>query len=316
MTIGIDRGLFSEDLSYVPVHLNHCPVRSFDAFEAMGPNVRKKLIDYYLSDDVVDFLHELPAKAFLKMGIDRAAKAMLSKKYSFSVGIEKELEQEEALHLVRKIDNSVWRWGRGRAAWNDIVDTYNGIRSFDMGIKGFTVTLDCTTGYNEKGYSREARAYLDGVFGFLVHWKGQHVMTIGFSIASGRRLLLQQVQATSKSGNRWMFKIPGNRMEFVLDRIRAAFPRHKIHIADGADYAKRSYCEYSEALDRQNMLLARERDPEDIARTQEAVAKILQKIDTIKRDTPRIASLYSDVGRYSRGKTYKANGMRHYALAA
>lgn len=199
------------------------------------------------------------------------------------------------------------------------MDAYEGIRNFEMGIDGFELTLDCTTGYNEKGYSRETRTYLDGVFGFLVHWKSKHVMTIGFSIADNRRILLQQVQAKSKTGNRWMFKLPANRMEFIIDRLSQAFPLHQILIADGADYAKRSLTEYTEAMDRRLPQLAKAseaQDSEETERLAEHVEILREKIATIKRDTPRLVALYRDLGRYVPGKTFEANGMRHYALAA
>lgn len=80
MVEGIDRSQYNETLTHVPDQINDCPVRSFDMLEVLGPKAREYVERYYETDDVVEVLHDLPAPFFLRMGMDRAAKAMVSKK--------------------------------------------------------------------------------------------------------------------------------------------------------------------------------------------------------------------------------------------
>src|SRR3546814_5464994 len=110
--------------------------------------------------------------------------------------------------LLRKIKSSIWRWSLNDKSRNEVVDAYAAIRSFDLGIEGLEVTLDYTNGYNEQGMGKHSRTPLDGVFAYLVQYKGEHVMTLGFSIINDRQILLQQVQLKNRTGNRWLFRFP------------------------------------------------------------------------------------------------------------
>src|SRR3546814_1923886 len=65
---------------------------------------------------------------------------------------------------------------------------------------------------------KHSRTPLDGVFAYLVQYKGEHVMTLGFSLINDRQILLQQVQLKNRTGNRWLFRFPENRLEFIIDR--------------------------------------------------------------------------------------------------
>src|SRR3546814_4012996 len=80
---------------------------------------------------------------------------------------------------------------------------------------------------------KHSRTPLDGVFAYLVQYKGEHVMTLGFSIINDRQILLQQVQLKNRTGNRWLFRFPENRLEFIIDKFRSAFRGYRIHIVDG-----------------------------------------------------------------------------------
>lgn len=318
MNTGIPLTAYADDLSYVPVHLNDTPAKAFDVLEAVGGNVREYISSRYETTDIHKVLHRMPTAFFERLGTDLGAKAMLSCPYALDSSTEEELNAIPSFELIRKISSSMWRWGTRRAKWNEIVDAWNGIRSFDLGIEGFDVTLDYSTWYNPCGNSKHTRTYLDGVFGFLVHWKGQHVMTIGFSIVDGRRLLLQQVQAVNPTGNRWMFRLPANRMEFVIDRLMAAFPRHTLMIADGADYAQRSLDSYRNGLESSARRLDQSNggSPEYADRLQKEVKAFSEKIAGLEQDIDRIAALYRNIGRYTLGDEFKTNGMRHYKLAA
>ena len=314
---GTPLSLLASVLTRVPVHQNRKPVRSFDAMGILGEKFRAYALDYYGTDDIEKLIHNLPIQAFTKLGLDRAAKTMLSSQYSIPGDIERELEQDPVLRVVRKIDSSIWRWGHDRGSWNDIVSAMEGLSTFHLDNEEFEITLDQTTGRNEYGHSEHSRTFLDGVFGFLVHWKGEHVMTIGFSFAAGRRLLIQQVQNTKRSGNRWLFRLPRNRVEHIVDCFARSFPKHRIHVADGADYAKRSLGSYIEARDRVKDRLARHCDDQEYRqRDEQELAELEDRIGHLKAQQERLHALYRDSGRHRQASEWKANGMRHYAIAA
>ena len=304
-------------LTRVPVHQNRKPVRSFDAMGALGEKFRAYALDVYETSDIEDLIHELPARAFDKLGRDRAAKTMLSNRNSIPSEVEREIEKDPVLRIVRKIDSSTWRWGYAHRSWNDIVSAMEGLSSFHLDSDEFEITLDQTTGRNDYGYSEHSRTYLDGVFGFLVHWKGEHVMTIGFSFAAGRRLLVQQVQNTKRSGNRWLFRLPRNRLEHIVDCFVRSFPKHRIYVADGADYAKRSLTSYLEARNRvAERLKRRNDDVEDRLTDREELEGLNEKISHLRHQMDRLRALYSDTGHHRQTREWKTNGVRHYAIAA
>jgi hypothetical protein len=207
----------------------------------------------------------------------------------------------------------MWRWGCGDRSWNEVVDAYNGIRNFSLGVDGFELRLDFTTWFNYRGYSRESRTFLDGVFGFLVYYKGEHVMTLGFSFARDRRLLVQQVQLTKRKGNRFLFKLPANRVEWILQRFGEAFPNHVLCIADGGDIANSHLKSYKEALQSFKEMETRgQADAED----RKHIEILESKVTHLTADLPRLRDFYANVGCFTRGEEFKSNGVRHYALAA
>lgn len=318
MTVGIPLTSFAETLSYVPVHQNTRPVRSFDPF-ARFEKLRQYILVQHGTDTIESVLHKMQAPFFTKLGVEKGCKAMLSVHYALDSDVSSVICHDPSFDLVRKIANSIWQWGYARAKWNEIVDAWNGIRSFDLGLPGFEVTLDYTTGHNEMGYSRDARTFLDGIFGFLVHWKGEHVMTIGFSLAGNRRLLLQQVQAVRPTGNRWMFRLPANRMEFIIDRLAAAFPRHTVHVGDGMDYTGRSLASYTSGLNTLEERYERCKDkaPQNAAELSARIEALKTKVTALETDRPRIVAAYRDLGRHTlTDSVFSARSMRHYKLAA
>lgn len=139
--------------------------------------------------------------------------------------------------LFRKIRNSMWRWGMGSDCWNHVVDVYNAIRRFSIDLSGFEVRLDYTTGTNERGYSQFSRTYLDGVFAYLIYYKGKHVMTLGFTAAAKGRILINQVQLANKKGNRFLYKLPYSHVSYLVDRFCDAFDGMKVYLVNGEDLA-------------------------------------------------------------------------------
>lgn len=127
--------------------------------------------------------------------------------------------------LFYKICMSLWHWGsEAYDQWNRHVDAFNAVRSFDFGLEGFEVRLDFATYFNPMAWAcYHPDLYLDGAFGYCIYYKGEHVLTIGFSLSGEDRLLVNQVQLRKKKGNRWLYKLPKPLMEWVLGRMQATF---------------------------------------------------------------------------------------------
>lgn len=325
---GVPLSSFVETLTRVADEHAEKPVRSFDALGRMGDNVRKYMLARYKSLDIEKHTAELPHQAFRNLTQDELAKVIVSSTDPLSSQERDRHDEQPTQFLVRKIRSSMWRWGLDQGDWNQVVDAYDAIRSFNLGAPGFTVTLDHTKWTHEHGASAHAGVWLDGVFAYLVHWKGEHVMTIGFSVCSGRRVLIQQVQNVNRHGNRWMFRLPANRIEHVLERFAAAFPLHTLHIADGAETANQYLRSYRKALDSTKVTIADYRrrielgigEREDLERyldeEVESECGLVVKIGHLSAERKRLKALYSDTGRFKRGAAFKMREIRHYALAA
>lgn len=329
--IGIELSSLNETLT--PVAEEHAlkPVRSFDALGRMGDKVRRYMLAMHSSENLEQHASDLPHQAFRNLTQDELAKVIVSSNNLFLTKERDRYDEQPVQLVVRKIRNSMWKWGSSHGDWNQLVDTYEGIRSFDLDVPGFEVTLDCTTWLHGRGGSIHARVWLDGTFAYLVHWKGEHVMTIGFSVTDDRRLLIQQVQNVNRHGNRWMFRLPANRVEHILTRFAAAFPRHNLHIADGAETADvylEEYCKARETVqkgiaDYRNRLARFKLTADERASLNkylnqkvEHECELTVKIGHLSEERRRLKDLYAGTGRFARGAVYKVNAIRHYALAA
>lgn len=309
---GYPLSMFSEDLSKVQLIDEEHPSRSFDVMAALGEDVVNHYESYYSSEDL---LGRIPARILqARLTFDQLCKVHYGRTIMMDSSVEDLYKDEPTYAVVRKIGNSMWRWGCGSGVWNEVVEAYDGIKQFDLGIEGFEVRLDFTTGYNERGYSRESRTFLDGVFGFLIYYKGEHVMTLGFSVMEGRKLLVQQVQLTKRKGNRFLFKLPENRVEFFLQCFAKAFPSYKLCIADGADIARINLNSYKRGLEDLKDRIKRDRCWEEDPKAE--VKMWREKIQHLEGDLPRLAALYANTGRFTRGTDFTVNRITHYELAA
>lgn len=266
---------------------------------------------------------QMPYEALRELTDDELLKLRLSSITMMSDTVENAIDGRPEMFVVHKIINSMLRWGVSRGSRNDIVYAYDGLKSFDLGVEGFTVTLDHTTYHNERGWSEYRRTFLDGVFGLMVHHRGQHVMTIGFSFARGRRLLLQQVQLVNRRGNRWLFRLPSNRMEYVIDRLATAFPQFIILIADGASITRinlesyrRGIADVARRIERELASTQDEGSPAYLSRLRTNHSYLVARHAHLRQDSARLAAFYRDTGRFTLGAPLTMNGVKHYAIAA
>ncbi len=243
---GVLLSVFKSKLSRIPDGV--LPTRTIERFEErLLPYVEElewKARQYADgSFDPAQHCHALPLEFYAGCTFEELAKIWATHFIMMPREINQLFEQDGDEHyLIEKIRISLNRWGSGSSEkeWNTLVEAYNGIKNFSFGLPEFTTTL----AYPYYRWSRgitpsDTEVFIDGGFGFFVHYHGVHVMTIGFSIAHGGRLLLSQVQLRKPKGNRFLYKLPEDRLVYVISLMRKYFPRLTLYLVDGASLTER-----------------------------------------------------------------------------
>jgi hypothetical protein len=162
-----------------------------------------------------------------------------------AANIEESADVKLAFRLFGRLRNSAWRWGAFvEDDWNEVVRLFEGVRTFDFGLPGFTTHIDWATHCNEYGYSEHARLFLDGTVGLMIHRHGKHVLTVSVAPAGNGQVMVTQVQLVAKRGNRWLYALPCGLLDHVLDRLAAAFSHATLYLTDGHDLAQRIQASY------------------------------------------------------------------------
>jgi len=324
---GVSLDTFAEGLHPLPIGIMDDPYARTDLRTLLDAGTVAGLDERYGSRLSSDQIRKLRRSYLGDLGFETVCRIRASSMFAMSSSMEELFEEDPRHAMFDRIRSSMWHWGAARPAWNDYVDAYEGLRRFSVDLPEFEARITWTSTYCDGNQSDHCDTWLDGHFAYLIHYRGVHVMTLGFSLAGEGRLLVQQVQLASPRGNRWLFRIPGNRMEFAVDLFRQAFPSHEILVVDGIDLARRNIAGYTRTLkkvqDRVGMLrLRRDRDQaseETRVRFNLAVVEqqqLAEQIGRLEDDTPRLAALYGDCGRYRRLRPETINRLQHYPLAA
>jgi hypothetical protein len=324
---GVPLGTFAETLRPLPAGVMDDPYARTDLTTLLDRETIDALERRYGTKLTSDGIRKLRRSYLEDVGFETICRIRASSMFAMSSSMEELFEEDPRHAMFDRIRSSMWHWGAARPVWNDYVAAYEGLRSFSVDLPGFEARITWTNTFCDGNQSDHCDTWLDGHFAYLIHYRGVHVMTLGFSLAGDSRLLLQQVQLASPRGNRWLFRIPGNRMEFAIDLFRQAFPSHEILVVDGVDLARRNIAGYARTLrkteDRVETLRSR-RDRDEASedarvRFNRAVVEqqqLAEQIGRLEDDTPRLAALYGDCGRYRRAGAQVVNSMTHYRLAA
>ncbi|MDE2001877.1 MAG: hypothetical protein KGI60_04930, partial [Patescibacteria group bacterium] len=188
---GLQLRSLSGELEKVPEEFAEKPVQTIPDIEAkFGKRITYRGEGCEKRSKILKNYHDFPLGAFVNFSFDELCKFWHSTICSMNESVDVLFTKNARYEIVRKIGSSMWRWGCRKGTWNEVVDAYNGISNFSLDLgPDFEIRLDYTTYYNECGRAKFSRIFLDGVFAYLVYYRGEHVMTIGFSIAEGRKLL-------------------------------------------------------------------------------------------------------------------------------
>ncbi len=323
------RSLSGELYGVAPAHAEK-PVNAIEAVEEkLGPWKRYARGHCGENFSFLRDYHRLLLRALAGFSFDELCKLHYSSAIMMDDSVDKLFERDARYEVVRKIESSMWRWGVGKGTWNEVVSAYDCIRHFSfVDDPDFEIRLDYTRHYNEFGHAKYSRTFIDGVFAYLVYYKKKHVMTIGFSLMEKKRLLIQQVQLANRTGNRFLYKLPNNRLEFVIDLFRKNFPGYRLHVIDGDCLAEKTLADYRRSLAREREHCRRYRNEARsakgeskelnarwLAQSEQERAAFEEKIAHLTADRQRLISFYGTIGRFSFGiAPIKVNGLVHHRV--
>ena len=242
----------------------------------------------------------------------------------FEVAIADQL----APKVIEKLRLAAWHNGYSTLTWNEMAEVYNSLRTFTVGLPDFTVGLDYSSGCNSKGYTSyftqetpegERRVFIDSELAFFIYFKNEPVLVISFHVTKGRRdkkprICIKQIQLLKKTGNRWLYKLPGHYMEFFLARMKQAFQHNPIHLIRGEVLTKEIRTAYADTLKRATTRLAENTFFSDNGKkeTESEIELLKVKIANIDNEVGRrIARNY---GAPSRLRLFKRRKVGNYWL--
>lgn len=311
------------------------PVRAIKNFaERLFSADPNSVAEYGLKDEgdaVYEKYHRLPLRAFRQFSFDELCKLRFSSFCSMDEAVEKLFESDPSYEVVRKIGSSLWRWSAFRGDWNQLVAAYDGIRRFhiDEFPYQFEVRFDYTMWCHRRGLSKYSETFLDGVFAYLVHYKGQHVMTVGFVVAKDYRILITQLQLKQPKGNRFLFKYPINHMSVIIKLFQRAFPQHQIAVVEGnslverlaRDYldgqtnAKRYAFDYYKAARLAKDSKSRERHLKNLEEKRQQFQRCMVGLQKLETNRPRLCRLYGSLGKFQTEGEMTAQGLTFRLVA-
>lgn len=172
---------------------------------------------------------------YKKMTTDEIAKFKFSSAYTTTRRFEFYYDNNPTIIMMNKIVLSGWHTGYNTFQWNDLVDVYNLIKTFDLDKKDFSIEHDITSGCNSKGYSKYTRTFLDGELAFIVKYKNKHVLTISYNVTIDRQTMnpkiqILQIQCVEKKGNRFLFKFEKDYIQEILFKFVSHFSEFRIEL--------------------------------------------------------------------------------------
>lgn len=211
------------------------------------------------------FFHRLPVTAFQKrFDLDGLAKLHFNNiMHHYNDDVKEFAENNPNLWMMEKIKMSSWHWG-GEAGWNIVAEAYNSLAKIDLNLgEGFTYTIDTSSHYNNKGYSKYNRIFLDSEIGILAWKDDKHVLTVGINIiqpwnSTKRVLQIRQVQCKNRKGNRWMFGIKEGLLNRVVNSLSKCFPKFEMSLVKGETLVEEIREQYGKLVERREGSLKRD----------------------------------------------------------
>lgn len=219
----------------LPPHISRVS-EGVSLFESV-PNVKERLVDvpeYFNDLDVDELVRKLPLSSFKNFSKEEIARLWQGSVIMWDNSFEKEANEDPFFCLLEKIRLALWHssFKSGRENWNIVAETYERIRNFSVPFPETEVSFDYSRGANELGYSQYEDIFLDSEMAFLIHQKGEHVLTLGFSVDIEPGVYLAQVQSPIKTGNRFLFSLGENPVNGATDLFLQNFKGFSVYVID------------------------------------------------------------------------------------
>lgn len=292
--IGIPLSTYTEELHHIPKGV--LPTRTIVRFDERLKPFAEELAYHKERYDTGVFdpclhCHNLPREFYEACTFEELAKIWATHFIMLPNWINELFEGDDSLEhiIIHRLRMSIWRWGCGSSEkeWNALVDTHEGIRRFSFDLPDFEVRLAYPRCANwSRGASLQDRdVFLDGTLAFFVHYRGEHVMTIGFSLARGGNLLLSQVQMRNPKGNRFLYKLPTGVVEYVVTLMRKYFPHQRLYLVDGGSLTKRYVSDHRSNVEKERGF--REPDLALIKKNEDKLVRLRGELGAHIRDVYR-----------------------------
>lgn len=145
--------------------------------------------------------------------------------------LDRHLSEIPPTRLIDRVRSCLWQYGCCSSDWKLLRRTYIKLMTFDFGEPDFTTAIDYPWTWMGRGTGELYDRWIDGGLAYVLHYKGKPVAILGFSMSS-KGLLIQQAQACNKTGNRWMYRLPGRLLDVMVDKLQRHF-KCPIWIVDG-----------------------------------------------------------------------------------
>lgn len=271
--------LVGEPLYLVPEQFAARPDLTYSLYDKFLPHAEQieeywgwKEEPWHQKDRLLDVSRNFPVDPYFdRFSFDELAKYFfgqvidnkVSKHFQrSSLGDREERIPPEPYEFVYKLRSCLWHYVDFPPDWNNLVFAYYAIPDYQFG-DGFEVRFDHSRSFNHWGQAQHVAdqitastkslpwndqltyytanvLYLDGVFAYLIYYKGHHVLTISFSVGK-RAVFINQIQLRQKKGNRWLYRLPMDLVSYVVDTFYHHFGGwgFEVFLVEGRSLAER-----------------------------------------------------------------------------
>lgn len=234
--------LFGIDPAAIPYTLSRVPAKKRDAASSTIKDPEARMKAHPIVAHEIDEMKGLDYfkwseswwhfdSFFLALVFDDEELTRLYYDCPFLCGFMKDFETKHP--LLEKIRLSLWHYG-GCRDYNKFVEYLEAFKKLRVDLPDFEVRLTHSHTINTHGSAVHAPSYLclDGSFGVLLFYKGEHVLTTSFGLAADG-IYIAQFQLRQKKGNRWLYKLPKHYVDFMLDVLAEAFGQANLWLVEG-----------------------------------------------------------------------------------
>ncbi|MCE9644123.1 hypothetical protein K8Q93_02705 [Candidatus Parcubacteria bacterium] len=217
--------------------------------------------------------------------------------------------------LVRTIQASMEEVELRQSLWHEVIEACRRMRTFTIDADPkFELRLDYTTHQDRWGQTKHAKICVDGVLAFYLYYGERHVLTIGYSIAPGKKVMIGNVQAPKETKGWGLQFLPRERLEYVITLFQKTFDGYEVYLANGEDLVKRLIQDYERELLQARADLEQAGSPEEKETARRWCDEFEKCIAQMANNRARIEELYRRTGRFKLGETREFHSLKYHLI--